>query len=81
MSEPLYTDADLGGVSVTIPITVDNLPKGPRWDADGACYEAVAVPSLPDGWYWQACNLKALEKGYEGQTLYDHAPITWRPAS
>lgn len=61
-------------MKITTKITADNLPKGPYWDKDGACYEATKL-SLPEDWYWRACNEKALAKGYCGQELFDYYPI------
>lgn len=56
----------------TIKIDENNLPSGHWWDEDGACYKAEKVDPETFGctWYWMACNLKALRKGYEGQTLH-----------
>lgn len=58
--------------TVTIPIDENNLPEGPHWDDEGACY--VAEKCDPDAfgctWYWTARNLKAFAKGYGGQKLY-----------
>lgn len=62
-------------ITTTTKITPDTLPQGQRWDADGACYKAAALPTLPEGWYWQACNEKALAKGYQGQALFDFYPV------
>ena len=49
-------------MQVTIPITIDNLPKGPRWEADGACWTAILDSSEPDGWRWRPNNWKAFGK-------------------
>lgn len=62
-------------MKITTKITADNLPKGPHWDKDGACYVATKLATLPEGWYWQARNAKALAKGYCGQELFDYYPI------
>lgn len=61
-------------LTVYVKITPDNLPEGPRWDADGACYKAVKIPT-PEGWYWHACNEAARAKGYQGQELFDFYPL------
>ena len=59
---------------ITTPLTIDNLPKGPLWDEDGACFEAV----LCDGntgpiveWFWSCRNLKAMAKGKPDKEMYD----------
>lgn len=64
------------GTTTTIPIDENNLPKGPRWDDEGACYTAEKVNPAVFGctWYWSARNLKALAKGYQGQRLHPYSP-------
>jgi hypothetical protein len=62
--------------SVTIPITADNLPKGPRWEDDGSCWKAIRCNPATQGcdWRWQPINEKAFAKdGPEGE-MRDYPP-------
>lgn len=57
----------------TYTIDENNLPKGPHWDIQGACYTAEKVdPAMFDGstWAWMPRNLRAIAKGYDGQELF-----------
>ncbi len=62
---------------VTFPITVDDLPKGLRWDKDGACFEAETCNPVTTGceWRWAARNWKAFARGEPDYPLYDHLPF------
>jgi hypothetical protein len=64
-------------VSVSTPITADNLPVGPRWEADGACWEAIKCDPLTFGrdWYWSARNGKALAKLEPEGEMLDFFPF------
>jgi len=56
--------------SVTMPLTPDNLPEGPLWEADGACWRAIRCNPVTQGceWRWQPQNEKAFAKdGPEGE--------------
>jgi hypothetical protein len=45
-------------------ITVDDLPAGHWWEADGSCWEAIRCDPLTTGvhWRWRPMNAKALAK-------------------
>lgn len=59
-------------------ILKDRLPKGNRWDEDGACFEAIVDESSPVGWRWAAKNAKALGKGTPDKPLFDfYMPPQW----
>lgn len=62
--------------TVTVKITKDNLPKGPRWDEDHACFEAETCDPALFGcdWRWVPKNWKAFEKGKPDKELFDFAP-------
>lgn len=49
-------------VEITTPITLDNLPRHPLQEEDGAFWRAIREPSDPKGWRWQPLNLKAFGK-------------------
>lgn len=54
--------------SVTMPITLGNLPEGPRFEADGSSWSAKLDPMEPSGWRWWPNNTLALGKdGPEGE--------------
>ncbi|MDB5707873.1 MAG: hypothetical protein JWN66_4989 [Sphingomonas bacterium] len=54
--------------TITVPITLDNLPDGLLWEADGACWKAIPWGSEPKGWRWQPMNWAAFAKeGQEGE--------------
>lgn len=61
-------------VSRTVPITADNLPDGPLWEEDGACWKATPMPYAP-GWRWGPLNWKALAKGEPQGPMTDHIPF------
>jgi hypothetical protein len=56
--------AELKVDTVITPITADNLPEGPRWEEDGACWTAIKCDPSTVGvdWRWAPNNLKAFEK-------------------
>jgi hypothetical protein len=56
--------------TTTVPITVENLPKGLFWEADGACWKASRENPATTGclWRWRPMNFTALAKdGPEGE--------------
>lgn len=61
---------------ITTPITEDNLPKGPLWDEDGACFSAekceISVYGVP--WRWVPKNGKAFGKGEPDKEMHDFYP-------
>ncbi len=62
--------------SRTAPITLDNLPRGLRWEEDGSCWECVTCDPKVFGceWRWQPKNWKALEKGEPEGVMHDFPP-------
>lgn len=73
--------SDIKYTSIRVPITVDNLPIGPRWEADGACWKAVIEDGEPKGWRWQPMNWEAFAKeGPEGEMTDFAQPTGLSPA-
>lgn len=64
-------------ITVTVPITVDNLPKGPHWESDGACWEAVRENPVTSGceWRWRPLNWLAFAKEVPEGEMTDHLPF------
>lgn len=63
--------------SVTTPITKDNLPKGPHWDEDGACFTCELDDPVTTGceWRWKPNNTKAFAKGAPDKELFPYVPF------
>jgi len=61
-------------VTVSIPITVDNLPKGIWWEDDGAAWAAELDPNDAKGWRNAPRNWKAFAKGEPTGEMYPHLP-------
>ena len=56
--------------AVVRPITADDMPIGPVWEADGSCWRAIKcdLETTGVGWRWQPLNVKAVVKdGPEGE--------------
>lgn len=65
-------------IDTVFPITLENLPRGPLWDDDGACFEALPCDGCtgPIGdWWWSARNIKAFEKGKPDKAMYPFYPF------
>ena len=60
------------------PFSRYNLPKGDRWEADGASWTAAPDDNEAAGWGWRPVNLKAYKKAAKNHTpqgeLMEHRP-------
>ena len=63
--------------TITIPITVRNLPEGQQWDEDGACWTAEKRDPKTTGcdWRWMPNNLRAFEKGEPDKEMFPFVPF------
>lgn len=43
-------------------ITIDMMPIGPMWEADGACWRADIDAAEKSGWRWHPLNWEAFAK-------------------
>lgn len=64
------------GMVVVRLITKDDLPLGPHWDEDGACFTAITSDPATTGceWRWAPNNTKAFAKGGPDKPLLAFCP-------
>lgn len=63
-------------MSETRPITLADMPIGPLWEDDGACWKADKCEPKVFGceWRWHPMNWIAFEKGEPSGEMTDHPP-------
>jgi hypothetical protein len=63
--------------TTVIPITVDNLPPGQMFEADGSCWHAIIDPAESKGWRWQPLNWIALCKDEPDSEMTEFVPLNF----
>lgn len=58
--------------TITVPLTLENMPSGNLWEADGACWRCIVVSGKPR---WSPQNWKAFDKGEPKGEMTDFIPI------